>query len=336
MLPLRVLGEQGLTVPAIGVGCMGLTSFYGSDTAAADPTRLIHRALDLGANYLDTSDAYGPHLNEIAVGRAIRGRRDQVILSTKFGVQRRPGEADGLTATAINGRPEYVRAACDASLARLGTDYVDLYIQHRVDRQTPIEETVGAMGELVAAGKVRHIGLCDVGPATIRRAHATSPLSVVHTEYSLWSREPEQEIVPVLDELGVGLLPYSPLGRGLLTGRLRSLDDLAPDDWRRASPRFQGENLARNLELVDRVRRIALEKDITPAQLALAWILHKGPAIVPLQGATTERELEENVAAAAISLTGAEIDRIEAAAPVGAAFGDAWPAGSPGAIGERS
>lgn len=328
----RTLGQQGLRVPALGLGCMGLTVFYGADTQAADPARVIHHAIDLGINFLDTSDAYGPYTNEEVVGRAIRDRRAQVILSTKFGIERRDDESDGLTATRINGRPEYVKRACEASLRRLGTDYLDLYIQHRMDPGTPIEDTVGAMGELVQEGKVRYLALCEVGATTIRRAHATFPLSAVHAEYSLWHRDPEDQVLPVVEELGLGFLPYSPLGRGFLTGKIRSLDDLAADDWRRHSPRFQGKNLQRNLHLVERVHAIAAGKRVRPAQLALAWLLHKGEAIVPFQGATKVTELEENLGALDVRLSEAEMRHIDGVAPVGVAVGEAWPAGSPGAL----
>jgi aryl-alcohol dehydrogenase-like predicted oxidoreductase len=335
MLPQRAVGDQGLMLPAIGVGCMGLTSFYGCDTLAANPVQLIRRAVDLGAYYLDTSDAYGPHLNEQIVGQAIRGLRERVIVSTKFGLERDALQADGLTATTLNGRPDYVKRSCDASLLRLGIDYIDLYIQHRRDPATPIEETVGAMGELVAEGKVRYIALCEVGPRTIRRAHTTFPLSAVHAEYSLWNREPEAEILPLLHDLHVGFLPYSPLGRGFLTGRIRRPDDLAPDDWRRHSPRFQGENFTRNLKLVARIHELAETKGVAPAQLALAWILHKGDGIVPIQGATRDSELVENLRASEITLSGAEMAAIDAAAPLGAAAGDAWPSDAPGAVHDR-
>lgn len=331
-LAQRTLGQQGLTVPAIGLGCMGLTAFYGADTQAAEPIRVIHHAINTGLTFLDTSDAYGPFTNEEVVGRAIRGRRERVILSTKFGLERRGEEANGLTATRVNGRPEYVRRACDASLRRLQTDYIDLYIQHRVDPGTPIEHTVGAMGELVTNGKVRYLALCEAGPGTIRRAHATFPLSAVHAEYSLWSRDPEDRVLPVVAELGLGFLPYSPLGRGFLTGRISSIDDLAPDDWRRHSPRFQSENFRRNLQLVDRVCRLAEDKGVRPAQLALAWILHRGDHIVPFQGATTTDELDENLGALGLRLSPAEMRLIDEIAPRGAAAGDAWPAGSPGAL----
>lgn len=329
--PRRDLGEQGLVVPAIGLGCMGLTAVYGTDTQQADPIRVIHHAVDIGVTLLDTSDAYGPHTNEEVVGRAIRGRRDRVVLATKFGLERTAENRDGLTATRINGRPEYVRRAIDASLRRLATDHVDLYLQHRLDPDTPIEETVGAMGELVRAGKVRYLALCEVGPGTIRRAHRTFPLSAVQAEYSLWTRDPEDRVLPAIRELGLGFLPYSPLGRGFLTGRIRSPEDLGPDDWRRHSPRFQGDNFRRNLELVDRVWELARRKGITPAQLALAWLLHRGGNVVPLQGATRVAELEENAGAARVTLSADELRDIDAAAPPGAAAGDAWPAGSPGA-----
>lgn len=336
MLPTRTLGSEGLSVPAIGLGCMGLTSYYGSDTTGAEPETVIAHAIDIGMRFLDTSDAYGPYVNEEAVGRAVRGRRDEVILSTKFGLERRDSEGDGLAAVRINGRREYVHQAIDASLRRLGTDHVDLYLQHRLDPDTPVEETVGAMGELVAAGKVRYIGLCEVGPTTIRRAHATFPLTAVQAEYSLWSRDPEDEVLPALAELGIGFLPYSPLGRGFLTGAIKTIDDLAEDDWRRHSPRFQGENFQKNLDLVARVRAIAADKGVTPAQLALAWILAQAPpSIVPFQGATRTTELDENVRAADVRLTDEELARIDAVAPRGAGAGASWPEGSPGAAIDR-
>jgi len=331
----RRVGRQGLRVSALALGCMGLTTLYGQDTTAANPHEVINRALDLGVTLIDTSDAYGPFTNEEAVGRAIRHRRDEVVLSTKFGVVRRESQGDGLAAVGVSGHPDYVKRACEASLRRLQTDRIDLYIQHRLDPDTPIEETVGAMGELVQAGSVRYIALCEVGPETIRRGHATFPLSAVHSEYSLWSRDPEDAVLRVVRELGLGFLPYSPLGRGFLTGRIRSFDDLAPDDWRRHSPRFQGANFARNLDLVDRVRDIAAAKGVTSAQLALAWILAQGDGIVPVQGATKVSELEENLAAVEVVLTPDDLARVDAAAPRGGAAGAAWPAGSVGAMIDR-
>jgi aryl-alcohol dehydrogenase-like predicted oxidoreductase len=319
----RTLGRQGLVVSALGLGCMGMSEFYaGADEAESVAT--IDRALELGVTFLDTADAYGPFKNEELVGRAIRGRRGRVVLATKFGNQRNP---DG-SWVGVNGRPEYVRSACDASLRRLAVDRIDLYYQHRVDPNVPIEETVGAMGELVRAGKVRFLGLSEAAPATIRRAHAVHSISALQTEYSLWSRDPEDEILPTVRALGLGFVSYSPLGRGFLTGRFRRLEDLPPDDYRRNSPRFQGENFERNLRLVDRIREIAAEKGVKPSQLALAWVLAQGEDIVPIPGTTTRAHLEENVAATRIVLTKEDLARIDAVAPRGAASGDRYPPAS--------
>jgi len=317
----RRLGAQGLVVSAMGLGCMGMSEFYGSrdDDESVAP---IHRALELGITFLDTADVYGPYTNEELVGRAIRGRRDKVVLATKFGNVR---GADGSFA-GINGRPEYVRQACDGSLKRLGVDHIDLYYQHRVDSDVPIEETVGAMAELVQAGKVRYLGLSEAGPATIRRAHAVHPISALQTEYSLWSRDPEDDVIPACRELDIGFVPYSPLGRGFLTGRFRSLDDLPADDWRRNNPRFQGDNFQKNLNLVTRIEDLARSKGATPSQLALAWVLAQGRDIVPIPGTKRVRYLEEDVAAVHIRLTDEDLAAVDAAAPAGVAAGERYPA----------
>ena len=319
----RTLGSQGLTVSAEGLGCMGMSEFYGTaDSAEAIAT--IRHALDLGVTLLDTADVYGPYTNEQLVGEAIADRRDEVVLATKFGIVRDP---ENPAARGVNGRPDYVMTCCDASLRRLQVDHLDLYYQHRVDPDVPIEETVGAMAELVDAGKVRFLGLSEAAPETIRRAHAVHPISALQTEYSLWSREVEAEILPTLRELGIGLVAYSPLGRGFLTGQITSPDDFAPDDYRRSSPRFIGENFARNLALVDRIREIAAEQDCTPGQLALAWVMSQSRpshGVVPIPGTKRRRYLEENIQATELELSAEDLARIDDAAPAGAAAGDRY------------
>jgi aryl-alcohol dehydrogenase-like predicted oxidoreductase len=319
----RTLGRNGLSVSTIGLGCMslGIADVYTSSVRKEDDgVALIHRALDLGVTLLDTADIYGN--SEVQVGKALRGRRSQAVLATKFGfVSERTGSGE-----AVDGSPSYVHRACDASLQRPGVDTIDLYYLHRVDRNVPIEETVGAMAELVGQGKVRYLGLSEVSPETLRRAHAVHPIAAVQVEYSLWSRDPEETLMPLLRELGVGLVAYSPLGRGFLAGRFRTIDDLAPDDWRRSNPRFQGENFAKNLALVDHVRRLAEQKGCTPAQLALAWLLARGEDVVPIPGTSSIARLEENVGAAAVRLTRDELERIDRAAPKGAAAGARYDA----------
>jgi len=315
----RALGK--LPVSAMGLGCMGMSEFYGpADEAEAIAT--IHRALDLGVTLLDTADMYGPYTNEELVGRAIRGRRNQVVLATKCGIVRDPNDR---ALRGINGRPEYIRSACDGSLHRLGVDHVDLYQLHRVDPQVPIEESVGAMAELVRAGKTRFIGLSEAGPETLRRAHATHPITSLQTEYSLWSRDPEEVILPTCRELGIGFMPYSPLGRGFLSGRIRRFEDLAPDDFRRYSPRLQGENFAKNLTLVARVEEIANTKGCTAAQLALAWVLAQGDDVVPIPGTKRRSYLEENLGALSVQLSAEDLARLDAACPPGAAAGLRYP-----------
>jgi aryl-alcohol dehydrogenase-like predicted oxidoreductase len=316
----RTLGPDGPAVSEIGLGCMGMSAFYGA-TDETEARATIERALDLGCNFLDTSDMYGPHTNERLVGSAIAARRDEVFLATKFGIKLL--RDDDLVNRTVDGTPAYVREACDASLERLGVDHIDLYYQHRVDPSTPIEDTVGAMAELVAAGKVRHIGLSEASAQTIRRAHAVHPITAVQTEYSLWTRDVEPEILPTLNELGIALVAYSPLGRGFLSGRFTSTEELDEGDYRRFGPRFTGENLERNLQLAGRVRELASERGITPGQLALAWVLHRGEHIVPIPGTKRVYYLEENIAAAEVSLTDAEVEQIADAVPPAA--GERYP-----------
>ena len=318
-LPTRALGRSGLTVSAQGLGCMGMSFAYGTPDAA-EATATIDRALELGITLLDTADMYGFGENEQLVGKAIAGRRDDVVLATKFGIFLDPDGRDG---RGVRGDPEYVRQACDASLGRLGVDHIDLYYQHRPDTGVPIEETVGAMAELVSAGKVRHLGLSEASAATVRRATAVHPIAALQTEWSLFSRDIEDEIVPTCRELGVGLVPYSPLGRGLLTGTVSSLDELQGDDFRRTQPRFQGDNLGRNLELVAVVREIAAGRDATPGQVALAWLQAQGDDVVPIPGTKRRTYLEENVAALGVELSADDVARLEALTPVGTRYADA-------------
>jgi aryl-alcohol dehydrogenase-like predicted oxidoreductase len=313
----RTLGVGGPSVFPIGLGCMGMSAFYGA-ADDAESIATIRRALDLGCSFLDTSDMYGPHTNERLVGEAIAGRRDEVFLATKFGIAPDPDSPDDPSKRVINGTPRYVHEACDASLRRLGVDHIDLYYQHRIDPKTPIEDTVGALGELVSAGKVRYIGLSEAAPETIRRAHATHPISAVQTEYSLWSRDVEAEVLPTLRELGISLVAYSPLGRGFLSGRFQALDELDENDWRRRNPRFAEANLEQNRLLVERVRELATERSITPGQLALAWVLARGEDVVTIPGTKHRSYLEENLAAADVSLTADQAAEIAELVPVAA------------------
>jgi len=317
----RKLGTQGLNVSEQGLGCMGMSEFYGA-TDEAESIATLNRATELGIDFFDTSDAYGPYKNEELLGKAFRHCRDNVIIATKFAIRRDPANP---ALRSIDGSPEYVREACDASLKRLGIDCIDLYYQHRVDTNIPIEDTVGAMADLVHAGKVRYLGLSEASPRTIRRAHAIHPITALQTEYSLWSRDPEDEILATVRELGIGFVAYSPLGRGFLTGQIKSIDDLAPDDYRRHSPRFQGENFSRNLDLVDRVTEIARSQGVTPGQLALAWVLAQGEDIIPIPGTKRRSHLEENAAASDIELTSQDLAGLNELAPKGIAAGMRYP-----------
>ncbi|MBX9617159.1 MAG: aldo/keto reductase [Caulobacteraceae bacterium] len=324
----RRLGPNGPEVSALGLGCMGMSAFYGPASEEATATAVLHRALELGVTLFDTAEMYGPHTNEELLGRALAGKRDKVFLATKFGI----GYNADRTALAVDGSPANVRRAIEGSLKRLKTDHVDLYYLHRVDPDTPIEETVGAMAELVTEGKVRFLGLSEAAPATLRKAHATHPITALQTEYSLWSREPEEELLATCDELGIGFVPYSPLGRGFLSGEIRSVEDLAADDFRRSNPRFMGENFQKNIDLVTAVTAIATEKGVTAAQLALAWVLVQGEHLVPIPGTRRIRTLEENVAAADLTLTPEDLARIEAVFPKDAAVGERYAAAARSAL----
>jgi aryl-alcohol dehydrogenase-like predicted oxidoreductase len=324
----RTLGQSGITVSAIGLGCMGMSEFYGASDRKQS-TAVIHEALALGVNFFDSADAYGPFTNEVLLGEALKGRREQAIIATKFGNRRgENGEFLG-----ICGTPEFVRSACDASLQRLGVDCIDVYYQHRVDPTVAIEETVGAMAELVKAGKVRALGMSEAAPATLRRACAVHPIAALQTEYSLWSREPEDELLATCRELGVSFVAYSPLGRGMLSGQIRSIDDLADNDFRRSTPRFQGENFQKNLDVVDAVNKLAAARGCTAAQLALAWVLAQGQDIVPIPGTRSIARLRDNAAAVDITLSGADLAAIEAVAPKGFALGTRYDAGRMKALG---
>lgn len=320
-MKMRKLGRNGPEVSAVGLGCMGMSAFYGG-ADEAQSIAVIHRALDLGVTLFDTAEMYGPHTNEVLLGKALKDRRDEAFIATKFGINRQP---DGSAVT--DGSPANVRRAVEGSLSRLGVDHIDLYYQHRIDPNTPIEETVGAMAELVKEGKVRFLGLSEAAPATIRKAHAEHPITALQTEYSLWSRDPEDELLGVVRELGIGFVPYSPLGRGFLSGEIKSIDDLAPDDFRRTNPRFAGANFQKNLDLVDAVGAIAADKGVTAAQLALAWVLAQGEDLVPIPGTRRITTLEQNAAAADIVLTPDDLARIEAVFPRGAAAGERYAPG---------
>jgi aryl-alcohol dehydrogenase-like predicted oxidoreductase len=317
----RKLGRGGPIVSAIGLGCMGMSEFYG-EADEKESIATIHRAIDSGVTFFDTADIYGPHTNEELVGRALRGKRERVVIATKFGIVRDAGKPEF---RGINGKPEYVKEACEGSLRRLGVDCIDLYYQHRVDPETPIEETVGAMAELMRAGKIRYLGLSEASAETIRRAHAVYPITALQSEYSLWTRDPEENVLVICRKLGIGFVPYSPLGRGFLTGQIKNFEDLPADDYRRTAPRFQGENFQRNLDLVERVSEIAREKRCTPAQLALAWVLAQGEDIVPIPGTKRRKYLHENLGALDVTLTIGDLERIDDVFPAGAATGSRYP-----------
>lgn len=327
-MKIRRLGKAGPEVSAIGLGCMGMAAFYGQGLEETEATTVIHRALELGVNFLDTAEMYGPHINEIQIGKALADRRDKAFVATKFGI----GYNAERTALTVDGSPANVRRAIEGSLQRLGMDHIDLYYLHRVDANTPIEETVGAMGELVKEGKVRFLGLSEASPATLRRGHAEHPITALQTEYSLWSREPEDELFATCDELGIGFVPYSPLGRGFLSGEIQSIEDLAEGDFRRSNPRFMGENFQKNIDLVHAVAAIAADRGVTAAQLALAWVLAQGETLVPIPGTRRIRTLEENAAAADLVLTADDLARIEAVFPKGAASGHRYAEAARGSL----